>query len=134
MASFTKGGQHHEIKALNTICTCHVRYSDCCVCIHMYTCTCLDATLHYTICKHVHLLNILHDNLCTSTSNNPHTTQEESPINNNTLEYFQKILQSDNCNSAMDKAEWDLNDLVDEVRFLAKECKDVDTQNSEKSP
>ena len=26
----------------------------CGVCVHMYTYSCLDATLHYTVCKHVH--------------------------------------------------------------------------------
>ena len=24
----------------------------------MYTCSCLDATLHYTVCKHVHLVQM----------------------------------------------------------------------------
>ncbi len=26
------------------------------MCIHDFSCTCLDATLHSTICKHVHLV------------------------------------------------------------------------------
>ena len=30
----------------------------CGACVHMYTCSCLDATLHYTVCKHVHLVQM----------------------------------------------------------------------------
>ena len=28
----------------------------CYACIHMYSCTCLDAMLHSTVCKYIHLL------------------------------------------------------------------------------
>ena len=39
-------------------CTCHLRRSKCRVCPHAYYCLCLDATLHATVCKHVHLVHM----------------------------------------------------------------------------
>ena len=39
-------------------CTCHLRCSKCRVCPHAYSCSCLDATLHATVCKHVHLVHM----------------------------------------------------------------------------
>ena len=35
---------------------CSLRCRYCSVCIHEYTCTCLDSLIHATICKHIHLL------------------------------------------------------------------------------
>lgn len=41
---------------------CPLRCDECNVCIHAFTCTCLDATLHHcitTICKHIHVLQLV---------------------------------------------------------------------------
>lgn len=35
---------------------CAVKCVDCNVCIHMYYCNCMDATINHTICKHIHLV------------------------------------------------------------------------------
>ena len=35
---------------------CRLFCNDCGNCIHMYSCTCLDFLINYTICKHVHLV------------------------------------------------------------------------------
>ena len=39
---------------------CQLICKDCEVCIHMYSCTCLDFLLNYTMCKHIHLVAINH--------------------------------------------------------------------------
>jgi len=39
-------------------CSCHLRCSTCDVCVHMYSCTCMDYLIHSTVCKHIHLVNI----------------------------------------------------------------------------
>ena len=28
------------------------------LCMHMYSCTCMDVILHYTVCKHIHFLHM----------------------------------------------------------------------------
>ena len=37
---------------------CHLSCPECNVCVHMFTCSCVDAVLHNTICKHIHLLHL----------------------------------------------------------------------------
>ena len=38
--------------------SCPLKCSHCGVCMHMYSCTCLDSILHSTACKHVHLVHM----------------------------------------------------------------------------
>lgn len=45
---------------------CKLRCEKCNVCVHMYSCTCLDATLHYAACKHVHLVHMHRHHVQTS--------------------------------------------------------------------
>ena len=49
---------HYVVEKLEESCDCKVICHDCQICPHAYTCTCLDATLHATICKHVHLVHM----------------------------------------------------------------------------
>ena len=46
------------VKLEKKTCDCKLRCEKCNVCVHTYSCTCLDATLHYTMCKHVHLVHM----------------------------------------------------------------------------
>ena len=39
-------------------CYCKTRCATCGVCIHMYSCTCMDATIHTTVCNHIHYVQI----------------------------------------------------------------------------
>ena len=48
----------YVVEKLEKSCDCKVICHDCQICPHAYTCTCLDATLHATICKHVHLVHM----------------------------------------------------------------------------
>ena len=36
---------------------CQLVCNYCHVCIHMYTCTCMDFLINHTICKHIHLIS-----------------------------------------------------------------------------
>lgn len=36
-------------------CSCKLNCLECGICIHHYSCTCIDATIHHTIYKHLHL-------------------------------------------------------------------------------
>ena len=46
----------YNVRLINETCDCKLRCSNCEVCVHMYSCTCMDSTLHKTVCKHVHLV------------------------------------------------------------------------------
>ena len=54
--SLSKKNTVYTMEKRKDQCCCKLRCSTCDICIHMYSCTCMDATLHSTICKHVHLL------------------------------------------------------------------------------
>ena len=52
------------IEKVASTCTagCSLLCHACNNCVHMFTCTCMDAIMHSTICKHVHLLCLHHPN------------------------------------------------------------------------
>jgi hypothetical protein len=58
MESFNDKGNFYILQLVQEECDCPLKCSTCNACIHMYTCTCLDATLHNTVCKHIHLLHM----------------------------------------------------------------------------
>ena len=39
-------------------CACLLRCSSCHVCVHMFSCSCADAHLHSTVCKHSHIVQV----------------------------------------------------------------------------
>ena len=39
-------------------CDCHLRCQTCGACVHMYVCSCIDCAVHYTVCKHAHLVHM----------------------------------------------------------------------------
>ena len=69
--SSTTTGTFYFLDRLKETCSCELHCSTCDVCIHMYMCTCLDATLHNTVCKHAHLLHMLLSKNAQSNSSEP---------------------------------------------------------------
>ena len=47
----------YTVHRLLTSCECKISCSSCNVCVHQYSCSCLDATIHATVCKHIHLIH-----------------------------------------------------------------------------
>ena len=56
--SQTDGSIEYTIRLINKTCYCKLSCTHCRACVHTYTCTCMDATLHATVCKHVHLVQM----------------------------------------------------------------------------
>ncbi len=50
---------YYTITRQTDVCECKLLCTQCMVCLHMLSCTCLDAVLHATVCKHIHLLAIM---------------------------------------------------------------------------
>ena len=75
--------QLYTIEKLIESCECQVKCQICQICPHMYSCTCLDATIHATICKHIHLLQMT--TLC---DEQLHEMQPPSPVD---YAYFENI-------------------------------------------
>ncbi len=77
----------YKILQLNTICPykCSITCKDCNICIHMYSCSCPDAVIRATICKHIHLV-------VQSLNNNTTQTQSASCSSNDRIQ-DQHLLQ-----------------------------------------
>ena len=127
-------------------CSCALICSDCGICIHMYTCTCLDATLHCTICKHVHLLSMCDTDSDASENGRQisneqgsriHDTtdmQTESSVNFSTQRYFSNVLNRDGANQDTSAhAFQEVTLLTQQVMSMAKECCDNDDLNTLKT-
>ena len=51
-------GETYLIREMVTDCMCKQRCIKCNLCVHMYSCSCMDSAIHATICKHVHLMRL----------------------------------------------------------------------------
>ena len=51
------GSMNYTVQLVNKSCKCQLRCTNCKACIHMYTCLCMDAILHCTVCKHNYSLS-----------------------------------------------------------------------------
>ena len=51
------GNDNYRVTMENEVCpvNCRLRYNDCNICVHFYSCTCQDYTTIGNICKHIHL-------------------------------------------------------------------------------
>ena len=64
---------------------CYLRCSLCNICVHLYSCNCMDCLIHNTICKHIHMIakyqcSILPDNdhVISDKTNNNNTTNDSN--------------------------------------------------------
>ena len=93
-------------------CDCKTRCSTCGVCIHMYSCTCMDATIHTTVCKHIHYVQIAVLG-CKSLN-----TQQIAPMHKEEVDYFSHVLSSSSHQPLLQtkaKLQYSLRDLKEMV-------------------
>ena len=57
--SQSNSGQTYVVKSILDECSCNLKCTKCSTCIHMYLCTCADSHLQHTVCKHIHLVQIV---------------------------------------------------------------------------
>ena len=77
IVSSTDGSTDYTVEQNLSSCTreCSVRCSECRICVHQYTCTCMD---HLTICKHIHL--IAHTSTSSDETNPTHYSREKEVV------------------------------------------------------
>lgn len=56
LVSSSSRPETYEIEQLKTNCNCMLVCDECQVCIHYYSCTCLDSAIRWNMCKHIHLV------------------------------------------------------------------------------
>ena len=77
------GAIRYTVELVTEECDCSLRCSTCAACVHMYTCSCMDSTLHATVCKHVHIIKM------TSSST---SVKKCSPATSHPNKYFTNLL------------------------------------------
>ena len=81
-------------KVLENCKNCELICASCNICVHMYLCTCLDFSLHTTVCKHIHVVGL---------KTNSKVCEREDVVASN-LKYFEDILARDGCATNKDVA------------------------------
>ena len=82
--------QSYLVRKIGDECSCKLCCRDCNICVHTYSCTCMDYLLHNTICKHIHLLKMWIDSKTRSSDEEKCGTGSnmvQFPELNDTLDY-----------------------------------------------
>ena len=105
----------YVVEKMQEQCECKVKCKECDICPHMYVCSCLDATLHATVCKHVHLVEMTYN----QHTNKPISTTETTEID---YDYFTNIMSQEKNppNLLLTKTKF-LQHLT-ELEMIAKSC------------
>ena len=109
--SATDNAIKYTVKLINDTCDCRLRCSTCKVCVHLYSCTCMDSMLHATVCKHVHLVKMMTEKVT--------ETAKKSP---NNLEYFSSLLDNDVQDSELVKVCKKVLCKLNEMDILVRNC------------
>ena len=48
----------YTVTLITTSCDCRLNCRSCGTCVHMYICSCVDNAVHFTMCKHAHLVHL----------------------------------------------------------------------------
>ena len=105
------------IQAHKQECDCQLRCAVCNICVHYFSCTCLDAVLHSTICKHAHFV-VLRNTGRQLHQLKPHPPQSE-------VEYFNKVLAPVTVQKDIVTAKQRFETELSELSVLVSESNDL---------
>ena len=113
-------------RRIDTECACKLRCRSCSVCIHMYTCSCVDSAIHSTVCKHCHLVHIKGSMVVSTNQGETVATNEPSDTVTNMMET--KCLSYLTHQGSSSHGESSLQRVKNEVVTLANEIQLITTQ------
>lgn len=151
-------GKFYTISYSDSPCTnnCKLICNICRICIHQYSCTCLDSILHNTICKHAHLIKIYNNNVeniqpsqspqskssplqlppsqlqLPPSQSSPHSAHiqhlniQHSDIQADTPTYFTHILTKE-TESELSSLKRRLQSIISELQVTVDQCMNVST-------
>ena len=115
--SLQRNGHEYYVSLSLSQCSCQMKCIQCNICVHMYTCTCLDATLHTTVCKHIHAV-------CMSQMQHvpgvDSTAAEQGTEEN--LQYFSKLIKSSSSTSSSTSNRVIIKKQLDELYNMISNC------------
>jgi len=95
----------YSVYVLKTSCDCKISCLGCGACMHMYDCSCMDFAIHYTVCKHIHLIHMKHS----------------LTTNANTVAFEEANLVSQNDTSHLETSAVSTNDTTDELKNVTED-------------
>lgn len=125
--SFTSAGKFYHVQQLLSDCQCPLHCSKCNACIHMYVCTCLDASIHCTVCKHVHIIHMKESDKSKSMSNVESSTQTAVPFDRQYLSKVQEGISTVSSTSDVEKVKKEITGFMHETAALLSTCDDIST-------
>lgn len=115
----------YTVMKQNIQCSCQLVCSHCGACIHMYTCSCIDATIHATVCKHAHMVHMSSINAVRVTEG------EDNGVNGQDIE-FATILTHQSTPQDIEKAKQALSHAIDELQVLITQSTSLDALRTAK--
>lgn len=96
---------------------CHLLCNACKVCIHMYSCTCMDYIINHTICKHIHLT-------ATSTEEPMHSVAEETVLDACSIPAAQEVIVSERSgeDSKLEYTKSLIHQTLSRIHVLTQKC------------
>ena len=118
------GSTHYTIHLCKQVCNCKLNCTNCHACVHMYTCTCMDATLHATVCKHVHLVKMI---TTMHTTNKNNDSPNSDKCNTDTLQYFSNLFEDTKLTDGkLSTLQLQIQHQIYELSTLLKTCQHTD--------
>ena len=96
-------------------CNCYLHCQSCKTCVHMYSCTCLDASLHTTVCKHCHLVHM------------KYAPSQQQDSHQPSLAYYEHVLNPsrNTCIAKPSITKQSIQDKIYELQTRLKTCTDA---------
>ena len=98
-------------------CECKLHSRTCNACIHMYTCTCIDSMIHTTVCKHIHIFDLIYNKSSTHPSSNNQDDELKS------TSYITETLAKETPNSKVQNIQ--LTEMRESMAIMIKELQTV---------
>lgn len=89
--SATDSNREYIVTKNDTDCSCKILCRKCSICPHTYSCECMDALLHATVCKHVHFIHMMYNETITFAPS-AGTSSHEGRQDMADYQYYNKIL------------------------------------------
>ncbi|KAJ8933296.1 hypothetical protein NQ314_014124 [Rhamnusium bicolor] len=123
--------QIYLVEEVNRNCTeCRLICTDCDACFHQYICTCIDASIKWNICKHIHLICQYRKQFTKDDPTISHTDDGNNNNENNLIINFdQKKKEEIGIIIAISKKEIREGNLQNEVAEYFKKFVDYATKN-----
>lgn len=118
ISSSTRDMVQYMVSRLQKECHCKVRCGSCAVCVHMYTCSCVDSAVHSTACKHMHVVHMQEEADLSPSSGDPLMSTSLSQQTTEDMHSITLPLPTSQSDDTLEKLKTDFQALVSQAQLL----------------